>query len=261
LASVLLTIHHEHVNIGLYQSAAALNAIQNWQQAAAQNMTASQNAGYRKRVVSFSAANLGSWQLPASNTDFSGDTVNAQFPVSSNSISFLTGTITPTGSELDIALQGNGFFSLLKPDGSTAYTRNGEFRLDATRTIIDSNGNKLLSSAGAPITLAEGAGKVTIGPDGTIAQGDTALGKVGVLSFANNADLIPISGGLFIPINNARPSTVVSPNIMQGFVEGSNISPMLEMVDMVTISRTYEANQKVITSADQQMQKTLDALG
>ena len=92
-------------------------------------------------------------------------------------------------------------------------------------------------------------------------QGETAIGKLSVQTFADTSQLIPLAGGYFLPAAGLEPQAVDQPVIMQGYLEGSNVSPLREMVDLVLISRAYEANQKIITAVDQQMEKTLNALG
>jgi len=82
-----------------------------------------------------------------------------------------------------------------------------------------------------------------------------------VRKFADNNALLPAAGGAFVPAAGMAPQAVEKPELLQGYLEGSNVSPLREMVDLVLISRAYEANQKIITTVDQQMQKTLDALG
>jgi flagellar basal body rod protein FlgG len=87
------------------------------------------------------------------------------------------------------------------------------------------------------------------------------LGRIAVQTFTNPAALMPVAGGMFKPAANAGLTPVEKPQLLQGYLEGSNVAPLREMVDLVLISRAYEANQKIISTVDQQMQKTLDALG
>jgi flagellar basal body rod protein FlgG len=249
------------MNIGLYQSAASLSALEKWQDAVAQNITSGQVTGYRKRTVEFSAQSGGEWQLDPSATGGSNTTVPSVFPKASAAINFLGGDTTPTGRDLDLAIQGDGFFTLQSPDGSLAYTRSGEFTVRADRTITAGGGAELLSDSGSPIVLSAAGGNVTISPNGNVVQNGTTLGHIGLQKFANNANLTPVGAGMFVPSNGEQPQPVDNPDLLQGYLENSNVTPMREMIDLVLISRSYEANQKVITSADQQMQKTLDALG
>ena len=249
------------MNIGLYQSAASLSALEKWQDAVSQNITSGQVSGYRKRTVEFSAQTGGQWQLDSAANGGGDTTVAAIFPKASAGINFKGGDTSPTGRNTDLAIQGEGFFAIQSPDGSVAYTRNGQFEVRADRTIVAGNGGTLLSDSGSPIVLSAAGGNVTVNPGGNVMQGATTVGRIGLQKFSNQADLTPVGGGMFVPSNGAQAQPVEQPDIIQGYLEDSNVTPMREMIDLVLISRSYEANQKVITSTDQQMQKSLDALG
>jgi len=236
-------------------------ALERWQENVSQNISAAQTSGYRKRTIEFSTETAGEIR-PDDKARLGVDGgMPAVFPKTSAGINFVSGETMPTRRELDLAIQGDGFFEVQMPDGSMGYTRSGEFRLRTDRTIVNSAGLELMSDGGNPIVLLPGQGQVSVNPDGTIFQGTTSLGKLSIQKFANNAALIPTSGGMFVPGAGAGKSTVEDPEIMQGYLEQSNVQPLREMVDLVIISRAYEANQKMITTIDEQMQKALDALG
>jgi len=93
-----------------------------------------------------------------------------------------------------------------------------------------------------------------------VLQGTTPVGKLSVVKFATNAQLMPLSAGAFIN-TGAPPEQVERPEVLQGYLEASNITPLREMVDLVNIARAYEANQKLIQSRDQSLGKTLEVLG
>ncbi len=249
------------MNIGLYQSAASLSALERWQDAVSQNITSAQNTGYRARLMQFSTQSAGEHQFDP-NAKAGVDTgTPALFPSARGSINFLGGETQPTKRELDVAIQGDGFFQVQMDAGSMAYTRNGEFRLRPDRTLVTSAGGEVMSDGGSPIVLQPGTGTLTINPDGSLFQGTTSLGKIAVKRFDNNSALTPVAGGMFKAADGAAPSSVDQPQLLQGYLEQSNVQPLREMVDMVLITRAYEANQKVISSVDERMQKTLDALG
>lgn len=249
------------MNIGLYQSASSLSALERWQDAVAQNITSSQVTGYRKRTVEFIAKNAGERQLDPKASPGSEGGQNAVFPTATVGINFITGETQPTQRELDIAIQGEGFLEVQMSDGSRAYTRNGELHVRPDRTLVTTSDCEILTDGGAPVVLLPGGGPVTINADGTIFQGDTALGRLSVQKFSNPEALLPIAGGMFLPGADAGQESVEKPVLMQGYLENSNVTPLREMVDLVVISRAYEANQKMITTIDQSMQKTLEALG
>jgi flagellar basal-body rod protein FlgF len=247
------------MNIGLYQSASSLSALERWQDAVAQNITSSQVSGYRKRTVEFSAQNAGERVLGDAGSEV---TSPAMFTQATVGINFLTGETQPTRRELDVGIQGEGFFEVkLGEDGTKGYTRNGEFRMRPDRVLVNTSGHEVLTTDGSPITLLPGGGPVVINTNGSIYQGATLLGKISIQKFSNPEALMPLAGGMFLPTPGAGMERVEEPSLMQGYLENSNVAPLREMVDLVVISRAYEANQKMITSIDQSMQKTLDALG
>jgi len=249
------------MNIGLYQSASSLSALERWQDSVSQNIASSQLAGFRKRTVNFSTQQAGEIQADPRGRVGGDGGQPMVFPKVNTGINFISGETQPTRRELDIAIQGDGFFEIQQPDGTRTYTRNGQFHLGSDRTLMSSSGGQVMSDGGAPITLVPGGGELIVNEDGTLFQGTTSLGRLSVQKFADNSRLVPAAGGAFIPAGGMAPQAVEKPELLQGYLEGSNVSPLREMVDLVVISRAYEANQKMITTVDQQMQKTLDALG
>lgn len=249
------------MNIGLYQSAASLAALERWQDNVSQNITSAQTTGYRKRTIEFNAETAGEIH-PDHQAKLGQDAgMPAVFPRTSSGISFVSGETTPTRRELDVAIQGEGFFEVRMPDDTMGYTRSGEFRLRPDRTLVTSADLEVLNTDGDPFVLLPGSGNITINQDGTLMQGNVPLGKFSIQKFDNTAALIPTAGGMFKAGPGAGMSEVEQPELMQGYLEQSNVQPLREMVDLVLISRAYEANQKMITTIDQQMGKALEALG
>ena len=249
------------MNIGLYQSASSLSALERWQDTVSQNIASSQMNGYRKRTINFSTQVAGEIQGDPQSRVGTGSGQEMLFPKVNTGINFVTGETQPTHRPLDVAIQGDGFFEVQAPDGTKSYTRNGEFRMSSDRTLVDSTGARVMTESGTPVTLGAGEGELVINQDGTIFQGSTSLGKLSIVKFSDNAQLAAVTGGAFVPTGGMAPVQVEKPELLQGYLEGSNVTPLREMVDMVLISRAYEANQKMITTVDEQMQKTLDALG
>jgi flagellar basal-body rod protein FlgF len=249
------------MNVGLYQSAAALSALERWQDAVSQNITSSEVTAYKKRTVSFSGQDSGELLPDPTSRVGEGDGQPATFPVASSSISFQPGETKPTGRKLDAALEGSGFFQVQLPDGTTGYTRTGEFQLLADETVATGQGAKVMLTSGLPLKLAPGQGDLVIRPDGTVLQGSTPLGKLSIQTFSKPEQLIPLAAGIFAAPAGMEPTPVAQPSVLQGSLESSNLTPLHEMVDLVTISRAYEANQKMITSSDDLLNKTIQALG
>ena len=168
------------------------------------------------------------------------------------------GSLNTTGNSLDIAIEGNGFFQVLRPDGSTAYTRAGNFNLSAEGMIVTDDGMPLQPE----ITVPEGAQSLTIGADGTVTaqlQGQTdttTLGQIQTASFVNPAGLDPAGNNLLVETPASGAPQVGAANIdgrgaiRQGSLETSNVNVVEELVDMIETQRAYEVNSKMISATD-----------
>ncbi len=249
------------MNVGLYQSAASLSALEHWQEAVSQNITSSEQTAYKKHTTSFSGQNSGEFLTDPKARAGHDEGQPAIFPVASSSISFQPGETKPTGRKLDAAIQGEGFFEVQSPDGTRAYTRNGEFQLRPDRTVVAGQGAEVLLDSGSALKLNPGQGDLVINPNGSVTQGTTTLGKLSIQTFENPSQLTPIAAGLFAAPEGVTPTAVAKPEVLQGNLEASNLTSLHEMVDLVTISRAYEANQKLITSNDELLDKTIQAFG
>jgi flagellar basal body rod protein FlgG len=248
------------MNIGLYQSAASLSSLERWQDAVAQNITSGQVTGFKRRTVQVAAESKGETMINPEARGENGEGMPALFPQTRYSISFQSGENQPTRRDLDLAIAGDGFFTIRTPEGKTAYTRAGELQVRADRTIVSNQGLEILTEGGDPIQLKAQGGSITVNEDGTVRQGDAILGKLGIANATNPAGLIPLAGGLFFASESAGMKPVEKPSVQQGYLEASNVAPLREMVDLVSIGRAYEANQKLIQSRDKLMGTTIETL-
>ena len=175
---------------------------------------------------------------------------------------FEQGSIQVTDQPLDLAIEGRGFFQISMPDGTTAYTRNGQFHLNAEGAIVNANG-LLLDPA---INVPENTSTLTIGTDGTVSAnivGQNAAQQIGTITtvdFINPAGLQAFGGNLFYETAASGNPTVGTAGqnglgeIQQGSLESSNVDIVEEMVNMITTQRVYELNSKVVSTADQMLQ-------
>jgi flagellar basal-body rod protein FlgG len=176
---------------------------------------------------------------------------------------FSQGSLQQSDNTLDMAIVGDGFFQIQRPDGTTAYTRDGSFKLDATGQIVTNNGETLLPG----ITVPQNAKQISIGSDGTVSvmvPGSTALqtlGQIQLATFINPNGLNPQGQNLYIetPSSGApqvgNPGTNALGSVKQGFVEGSNVNVVEELVQMITTQRAYELNSKAVQTSDQMLQR------
>lgn len=178
--------------------------------------------------------------------------------------SFSTGDFMQTGNQLDLAIEGDGFFQITLPDGMQAYTRAGNFELNQQGQVVTTDGYVLEPA----ITIPPGSTAVTIGADGTVSvtmagQNEaTEVGQIQLANFINPGGLTSI-GRNFLKPTIASGEAIIGPpglqgvgTLSQGFLEMSNVKVVEEMISLISSQRAYEVNSKVISAADEMMQST-----
>ena len=183
-------------------------------------------------------------------------------PVASHKI-FTQGDFQQTKNELDIAIEGEGFFQILQPNGETAYSRDGAFKMDRDGRMVTSDGFVMEPE----ITIPSDSISLSIGLDGTVSvlqagsNTPTEIGTITVARFVNPAGLHSIGRNLYLPTNASGDAIVGTAGedglgtLAQGFLEMSNVSVVDEMVKMITAQRAYEINSKTIQAADDMLQQ------
>ena len=214
----------------------------------AHNLANVSTVGFKRRCNAFSKS------LEAQNTEtYSPGTIDL------NSIfDFSQGSIVETGRPLDFALHGKGFFVIETPEGPL-YTRNGTFQTNQNSQIVDSQGRIVAGQAG-PITIPGNIGisQLSVSSDGTIGAGEIAIGKFRLVDFNDNdIKLVPTGDSCYrMPDVNIQPVAAEQLIVKQGYQEASNVQIVDELVDMILVSRLYEANMKSI-AAEQQASSSL----
>ena len=183
-------------------------------------------------------------------------------PVATTKI-FTQGDFQQTKNELDIAIEGDGFFQIIQPNGETAYTRDGAFKMDRDGRIVTSDGFLMEPE----ITIPSDSISLSIGLDGTVSvlqagsSTPTEIGTINIARFVNPAGLHSIGRNLYLPTNASGDAIVGTAGedglgtLAQGFLEMSNVSVVDEMVKMITAQRAYEINSKTIQAADDMLQQ------
>ena len=172
---------------------------------------------------------------------------------------FSQGAMTATGGPLDMAITGNGFFKVLMPDGNDAYTRDGSFSVDSNGLLVTSDGYPI----DPPITLPQGASSISVSNTGTItamvpgnADAQTISPGIQLTMFGNPGAMQRIGQNLFLAnkasgtAQDGTPGQNGSGLIQSGYLEGSNVQVVQEMVNMITAQRAYEINSKAIQTSD-----------
>lgn len=175
---------------------------------------------------------------------------------------FAPGDFTQTGNELDIAIEGDGFFPITLPDGTTGYSRAGAFKRDSTGQVVTPDGNPLSPS----ITIPNNATKINIGSDGTVSvqqagqNATTTVGNITLATFSNPAGLSSQGKNIYLPSDASGAATSGTPGqngigtVAQGMLEMSNVNVAEEMVNMIVGQRAYEINSKAVQASDEMLQ-------
>jgi flagellar basal-body rod protein FlgF len=169
------------------------------------------------------------------------------------------GPIASTDNPLDVAIEGDGFFTVQGIGGETMYTRHGAFSLAGDGRLVTSDGRAVLSSGGAPIVLDPQGESPSIGRDGVIRVAGVEAGRIGVVRFTAPGALTKVGDNLWdAQDQETAPFEGV---IVQGALEGSNVRPVLEITRLIEISRAYQSVSQIVMNADRLRQSAIERLG
>ncbi|GAA8631575.1 flagellar basal-body rod protein FlgG [Helicobacter pylori] len=251
----------------LYSATSGMLAQQTHIDTTSNNIANVNTTGFKKSRADFNDLFYQAMQYAGtntSNTTLSPDGMEVGLGVRPSAITkmFSQGSPKETENNLDVAITGKGFFQVQLPDGATAYTRSGNFKLDEQGNLVTSEGYLLIPQ----ITLPEDTTQVNIGVDGTVSvtQGlqttSNVIGQITLANFVNPAGLHSMGDNLFSITNASGDAIVGNPDsqglgkLRQGFLELSNVRLVEEMTDLITAQRAYEANSKSIQTADAMLQ-------
>ncbi len=217
------------------------------------NLVNAQTPGFRKSEVAVKS--FPAYLEDATQAVENSSSVPKAGPVTQ---SHQQGALFKTGNPTDIAIGGKGYFVLQGPEGDI-YTRDGRFTLDENGVIVSVVGNHPLMARGGQVAVIPGA-RIDISQSGVISVDDTPVDQVRVVEFSDPSRLRSINGTHFsMPSEGASEYfESESPRVIQGFVEGSNVSIMDSMMDMIYLSRLYAVDAKVITAREAALAKALE---
>jgi flagellar basal-body rod protein FlgG len=254
------------MNLSLYSAATGMEAQQLNLNTIANNLANVNTPGFKRSKIEFqdmlyqkpersSGSDSGGGNIVPTGLEIGNGT-----RVAATSKVFTQGQLVQTGEKLDLAIQGDGFFEIQKPDGTIAYTRDGHFKLSSQGQVITIDGLPVLSgfqsvpSGTTAITVAEN-GEVTL----QSANGSTNF-RLTLTRFANPSGLQSMGGNLYKETLASGTPEIGQPteqgygSIMQGYTEASNVNIVEEMVNLITAQRAYEINSKSIQTSDQMLQ-------
>ncbi len=247
---------------GLYAAASAMVANLNRQSTISHNITNMDTPGFKQIMVSMDDFMDTSVIMPQSSDNsasisrYIGELgLGTQTDIETTD--FSQGGLRETSEELDFAIQGEGFFRVMTPDGER-YTRDGRFSRDIDGNLVTVDGYKVLDEAGSEINIP--LGEVSVADDGTIQVDGVDAGKIGIASFANpTTELTRDVANTFVA--EGAPTGETIGTVQQGYLEMSNANSADLMTQMVAVSRAYEAAQQLVQTQDEMLNKTMLTLG
>ncbi|WP_296426018.1 flagellar hook-basal body complex protein [Yoonia sp.] len=217
--------------------------------AVANNIANASTTGFRAEGVMFSehvkALGPGTESLSMANAAVR-DTVMTQ------------GGLSQTGGAFDLAIEGDGFF-LIETPGGQRLTRAGAFRPNENGDLVTADGYQVLDAGGAPVFVPQGVGQIGISPDGTISAGGQPIGQIGLVIPSDANQMIRESGVMFDSRGGFEP--VPDPRMMQGFLEDSNVNPILEVSRMIEVQRAYELGQSFLDNEHERIRGVIQSIG
>ena len=253
------------MNLSLYSAATGMEAQQLNLNTIANNLANVNTPGFKRSKIEFQDL---LYQNPrASGSDSGGGNlvptgveVGNGSRVAATSKVFTQGQLTNTGEKLDIAIEGDGFYEIQRPDGTRAYTRDGSFKLNAQGQVVTVDGLPVLSGF-QPIPA--GATSVSVAQDGSVtvqSPNGTQTFNITLTRFANPSGLRSLGGNLYEETAASGTPEVGKPgdqgfgNTVQGYVENSNVNIVEEMVNLIVAQRAYEINSKSVQTSDEMLQ-------
>lgn len=212
----------------------------------ANNIANANTTGYRQQGVIFSEY----------VTEGDGVSSVAMANARVRNSSFVQGTLEQTGGMFDFAIEGDGFF-LVNAPGGQRLTRAGSFSPSAEGTLVTADGYPVLDGGGAPIFVPPQASDLAVGRDGTISTDGRPIGQIGVVAPLDPKMMVREGSLLFRSDEGFQP--VDNPRVMQGFVEASNVDPILQVARMVEVQRAYELGQSFMEREDERIRTALKA--
>lgn len=251
----------------LWTAASGMQGQQKSIDVVANNLANVNTAGFKRSRADFQDLiyqNLKSTGSPATNTTQvpTGIQIGLGSRLASVTKIFTAGDFTQTGNELDIAIEGDGFFQVTLPDGTTGYSKAGAFKRDSTGRVVTPDGNPLSPE----LPIPPNATKINIGSDGIVTvqvagqNGTTKAGDIILATFSNPSGLSSQGKNIYLETDASGAPTTGAPGaegrgtIAQGLLEMSNVNVAEEMVNMIVGQRAYEINSKAVTASDEMLQ-------
>jgi len=172
-------------------------------------------------------------------------------------LDYTQGALSPSGGTFDLAIEGEGYF-LIDAPGGQRLSRAGNFTPDGEGNLVTMDGYRVLDAGGAPVFIPQGAGAISIAPDGTISAGNDPIGQIGLVVPTDPSEMRRQSGTLFEAPSGFEPA--IEGRMLQGFLESSNVNPILQIGRMIEVQRAYELGQSFLDKEDERISAVINAV-
>jgi len=228
----------------IYMGYAALQSRIDALEVLSNNLANLQAPGFKQNKFYFQVQN----SLQDESLTQLGSAINGPIVKTLNQADFSGGSLTETGNSLDLALMGDGFFSVRTPEG-TRYTRNGDFSLDGQGRLVSANGDFVLAqdSRGDQV-LTLPPGELNVSSNGQVSVNGIVLGTLKIVTFQDLSKLVPVGASLFRTPDGVDGIPPTSLNVAQGFIEQANVNPVKAVTDMITLMRSFEMLSQAVRS-------------
>ncbi len=167
------------------------------------------------------------------------------------------GSLSQTGGTFDLAIEGDGFFLIETPNGQRL-TRAGAFGPNENGDLVTPDGYQVLDAGGAPVFVPQGVGRIGISPDGTISAGGQPIGQIGLVTPTDPNQMFREGGVMFEARGGFEPAP--DGRMLQGFLEDSNVNPILQVSRMIEVQRAYELGQNFLDKEDERIRGVIEAI-
>lgn len=240
---------------GLYTARNGMMLLQEMVDNTTHNLANANTAGFKKSLMASMA------QVDIRRNDEWKLHQDEDHQMAENFVDYSQGSFVGTGNSFDVAIEGNGFFSI-QTDNGVRYTRNGSFTRNGMGELTNLQGNKVLDVNGSVIQLDD-AKDFSVSAAGMVTADGVAVGQLAVVDFADKRTQISREGYNLYRVNNPEdvPEAAKDFRVKQGFVEASNVNVVEAMVEMIRFQRNYELDQKAVQSSDETLQKAVNEVG
>jgi flagellar basal-body rod protein FlgF len=246
------------MSIGLYNAATTMSSLERWQEVTSQNLSSSTVPGYKKNDMRFEAIHAGVMGLGQSGKQVM---MPASMSVADSVVNFGSGELMQTGVPGHLAIGGNGFFRM-QGNGAEYLSRDGEFHLNPEGVLVNKNNDAVLGEGGS-IRVDLAKGEITVKRSGEVIQEDAVVGKIAVVDVEDASVLQRVRGGFRVDPDRGDVALLpqLQSSLHQGNLENSNVQPLKEMINLISIARAYELNQKTVQTLDTLDGRLIEVMG